>query len=858
VAVPVAAAAAGGGVAWSNQAPVHLRAGALTPIEITATGLTATFVASWETLGIGWQPVPAQSLYSDVLVGYLGTTTLRFLKAAALASDLSLTAAEMAFLATSSGLTVEGKGWLAVLDVDSPAAPANYGDLAAVLDGLTAFATLKATYSPAATRTPQLLTTLRDMLVGATGADNKLLALTGWDAGSLPPLLARLFGVDTSGTADQSVAAFASLPGIFANLLRLQAAFAIVKTCGLSAPTLIEAATNDPSAAAASTVLPDFQSAVRSRYAEADWLTVVQPINDQLREMQRDALVAYVLVQSGSTILNTLGIAASSTRLPTADDLFNYFLADVEMQPCMLTSRVRLALSAVQLFIERCLRNLEPTVDASGIDPSEWEWRKRYRVWQANREVFLWPENWLDPSLRDDKSPIFKSVMSQLLQSDITNDSAAEGYLDYLSNLELVAKLDPCGFYVDPVANIAHVVARTPGAHRKYYYRRFENGAWDAWDEVKLNIEDVPVVPYVWKGRLMLFWLQIHHQPANSANSIGNNLPQTPSGASNLAETSVGQLSTAVAGSAPGLAAEQVGAVLYFSEYYNGAWQPTKSSDPSNPLVLGMFQQGDFDRTAWFLRPWAPADGNDESLFLQVAGYAGAWFDGGFLWPPVWGYTEDVKSGFVLHNTHSAPVTWDQVPGTMVAMSPNVRVLKSAQANPFGPRALTVEYQTETSEGQIPYPVDVDSAIIVMGGLPQKIVDAQPTVSQPWDMPFFFGDSRSVFYVTCGEWVIPIIDWGGFGVWHMAAPADGANLAVQIPPLVVVDGPVQPDPPPEVSATVVDPAVAAAAVSAGAARAVIAGGGAVAFDGRNVSVTGSTGAPAEKAAAAAPAQGGAA
>jgi hypothetical protein len=30
----------------------------------------------------------------------------------------------------------------------------------------------------------------------------------------------------------------------------------------------------------------------------------------------------------------------------------------------------------------------------------EWEWRTRYRVWDANRKIFLYPENWLEPELR--------------------------------------------------------------------------------------------------------------------------------------------------------------------------------------------------------------------------------------------------------------------------------------------------------------------------------------------------------------------------------------------------------------------------------------------------------------------------
>jgi len=31
---------------------------------------------------------------------------------------------------------------------------------------------------------------------------------------------------------------------------------------------------------------------------------------------------------------------------------------------------------------------------------AEWEWRKNYRVWDANRKIFLYPENWIEPELR--------------------------------------------------------------------------------------------------------------------------------------------------------------------------------------------------------------------------------------------------------------------------------------------------------------------------------------------------------------------------------------------------------------------------------------------------------------------------
>ena len=113
---------------------------------------------------------------------------------------------------------------------------------------------------------------------------------------------------------------------------------------------------------------------------------------------------------------------------------------DVQMEPCMETSRIRHALSSVQLFIERCLMNLESRVSPAAINAKQWEWRKRYRVWEANRKIYLYPENWLEPELRDDKSPIFKQLENELKQGDITETRAAMAYSKYLSQLEEVAK----------------------------------------------------------------------------------------------------------------------------------------------------------------------------------------------------------------------------------------------------------------------------------------------------------------------------------------------------------------------------------------------------------------------------------
>jgi hypothetical protein len=76
---------------------------------------------------------------------------------------------------------------------------------------------------------------------------------------------------------------------------------------------------------------------LRARYDLDSWWDVVRPINDNMRGLQRDALVAYILHQIRSH--------PESEHIDTPDKLFEYFLMDVQMDPCMQTSRIRHALS---------------------------------------------------------------------------------------------------------------------------------------------------------------------------------------------------------------------------------------------------------------------------------------------------------------------------------------------------------------------------------------------------------------------------------------------------------------------------------------------------------------------------------
>jgi hypothetical protein len=194
----------------------------------------------------------------------------------------------------------------------------------------------------------------------------------------------------------------------------------------------------------------------------------------------------------------------------------------------MMTSRIVQACSAIQLFVQRCLMNLEdgksdPSLNVvpSAIDAEQWlTWRKRYRFWEANRKVFIYPENWILPELRDDKTPFFQELERELLQNDVTKDTVEQAFLNYLERLDDVARLDiraMCWQQADDdgASGVVHVFGRTFNTPPVYYYRRLvvATAVWTPWEKLSLDIQGDHIIPAIYNGRLYLFWAIFESKP---------------------------------------------------------------------------------------------------------------------------------------------------------------------------------------------------------------------------------------------------------------------------------------------------------------------------------------------------------
>ncbi|OEU69578.1 MAG: hypothetical protein BA863_17090, partial [Desulfovibrio sp. S3730MH75] len=300
-------------------------------------------------------------------------------------------------------------------------------------------------------------------------------------------------------------------------LNRLYKVMQIVSKTGISAQPIAEwgAAESDFDTLHSTAQL--IKNTVKAKYEEEDWLNLAGNLSDKIRENQKQALVSYLLMRP----------AIQKAGIEDADGLFEYFLIDVQMGACMDTSRIVQANAAIQMFVNRCLLNLESDmssgsekgVSPGAIDKDRWEWIKNYRVWEANRKVFLYPENWLEPEWRNDRSEFFKELESYLVQNDITERSVEQGFRNYLTSLNEVANLEVCGMYQenydDGKRKYLHVFARTHNTPYKFFYRRWnEHRKWSAWEKVQLDIRSVEdgdnsgvhLLPVVWKKRLFLFW----------------------------------------------------------------------------------------------------------------------------------------------------------------------------------------------------------------------------------------------------------------------------------------------------------------------------------------------------------------
>jgi hypothetical protein len=260
--------------------------------------------------------------------------------------------------------------------------------------------------------------------------------------------------------------------------------------------------------------------------------------------MTRNALAPYAL-----HTLNEKFSADSllkGAQLTNYRDLSNYLLIDVEVGAEVETSRIGSAISTLQLYVHRCLNNLERDIKVQSEFEQWWQWMANYRVWEANRKVFLFPENYIEPELRTDKTPQFEQMETDLQAANLNNPADVEAvfnsYMDgfaKVADLEIVGSAgydyvpesnpdsggesgNSMGLLLDEATKVFCLIGRSQAEPYAYYYRTVTFAVdttvdahpyvpvkWDPWQEINIPIQAIgPVKPVFGLGKWFITWVE--------------------------------------------------------------------------------------------------------------------------------------------------------------------------------------------------------------------------------------------------------------------------------------------------------------------------------------------------------------
>jgi hypothetical protein len=253
---------------------------------------------------------------------------------------------------------------------------------------------------------------------------------------------------------------------------RCRAQARLVRGLGVSASTLAGWATNTANSAQAATV----RSAVHATLTDDQWSSLSTKVQNELRNDRCAALVDFLIASGGPNAPRT------------ANELSRFFLIDVKDDACNDTSRVAEAHTAIQSFVRYCF---DGQITHGAILDEEarqqWHWRGDYRLWQANRSIYLYPENFLRSGSRSSASLQCMEAQATIRQGKLTEEAVAAGLERYLTGVEDIANLEYLAVSGDLQVK-ADLLARTRQAPRTHFFRSVVGGRWTPWEKIPTPI----------------------------------------------------------------------------------------------------------------------------------------------------------------------------------------------------------------------------------------------------------------------------------------------------------------------------------------------------------------------------------
>ena len=344
-------------------------------------------------------------------------------------------------------------------------------------------------------------------------ADKILHHITNWDNDQVQAVLARYKG--------ESVAAFLSL---------VDSIFSLTSSLGNNVNMLFSLSDKTTGTS------PDMSEAesllftqLKSCYTPSNFQVATQIISESVLEEKRDV----------TAVVATWVLAQTYPDIRSSRNLSEFLLTDINVSAKISTSYIKEAINASQLYLQRVKLSIEQHIDKIEIEEVWWQWISNYRIWEANREIYLYPENYLEPTLRKNQSKAFQDFSQTLLQSGITTESVEVAFKKYFKDFEQIVDLNYLSSYYTENGNRAvyYFFAVSKTHPPKYYYCTYtyelndnfdfqSNGVWSLWTDMDVNTNNSKnITPIYYSGKLMLFWVEIKKVNSSTVSSKSSDNP---------------------------------------------------------------------------------------------------------------------------------------------------------------------------------------------------------------------------------------------------------------------------------------------------------------------------------------------
>lgn len=229
--------------------------------------------------------------------------------------------------------------------------------------------------------------------------------------------------------------------------------------------------------------------------------------------------------------------------LRTFDELSEYLLLDVQDSAQLEATRISSTVRTLQQHIQSVYSGMEKGYENSHFEEEDLQYwygiLSRYSTWSSNVLLKDQAENYIVPSLRLNKTSLFRALENSLNQMRLSTGSVQKGLMEFTQAFQRICDLDVLSGYIDG-ANFRnaryYLIGQERTAPFAYYLRnvkveidnnskKINPAAWGEWQKIDIattgSVVDIRCVN--WLGLPVLVWCEWRDRQVGS-----NGVVQTP------------------------------------------------------------------------------------------------------------------------------------------------------------------------------------------------------------------------------------------------------------------------------------------------------------------------------------------